>query len=172
MFRLKDGQRGAGHGTHPLGILLLTRSTLALGFRVDTLAGVRIFSHLPATEVCARLERMSAAEPLNKPNLTINRVYTPGWWSNAPGRRKMCPKDSLRVEAYGDRRLNAVGRACECSRSVTAHAGLQPMIGILTRVQHGYSIWAPSSRRGRDVHPNNPVLPMQTLLGWKARWTQ
>ena len=49
------------------------------------------------------------------------------------------PKDSLRIEAYGTiDELNAfVGAACQTIReAVTSCPRLQPMIGILTRVQH------------------------------------
>src|SRR5512132_2520979 len=82
-----------------------------------------------------------ATEPFNNPKLSINRVYTrkgDGGQTRLVGGQNV-PKDSLRIEAYGTiDELNAfIGAACETSReAVTAHPGLEPMIGILTRVQH------------------------------------
>jgi cob(I)alamin adenosyltransferase len=103
-----------------------------------------------------------AAEPFNKPKLSIDRVYTrkgDGGQTRLVGGQNV-PKDSLRIEAYGTiDELNAfIGAACETSReAITAHPGLQPMIGILRRVQHElFNLGSILATRPEDVHPNQP----------------
>ena len=103
-----------------------------------------------------------ATEPFNKPKLSINRVYTrkgDGGETRLVGGQKVS-KDSLRIEAYGtiDELNSFVGAACETTReAVTTHPGLQPMIGILTRVQHElFNLGSILATLPEDVHPNQP----------------
>ncbi|MCI0622358.1 MAG: cob(I)yrinic acid a,c-diamide adenosyltransferase [Acidobacteria bacterium] len=98
----------------------------------------------------------------NKPKLAINRVYTrrgDSGQTRLVGGQKV-PKDSLRIEAYGTTdELNAfVGAACDTAReAVGVHPGLQPMIGILTRVQHElFNLGSILATRPEDVRPNQP----------------
>lgn len=103
-----------------------------------------------------------ATEPFNKPKLSINRVYTrkgDGGQTRLVGGQKV-PKNSLRIEAYGtiDELNSFIGEACETAReAATAHPGLQPMIGILTRVQHElFNLGSILATLPEDVHPNQP----------------
>jgi cob(I)alamin adenosyltransferase len=105
-----------------------------------------------------------ATEPFNKPKLSINRVYTrkgDGGETRLVGGQKV-PKDALRIEAYGtiDELNSFVGAACETAReAITAHPGLQPIIGILTRVQHElFNLGSILATRPEDVHPNQPRI--------------
>ena len=72
------------------------------------------------------------------------------------------PKDARRIEAYGtiDELNSFVGAACETAReAITAHPGLQPIIGILTRVQHElFNLGSTLATRPEDVHPNQPRI--------------
>jgi cob(I)alamin adenosyltransferase len=101
-------------------------------------------------------------EPFNKPNLSINRVYTrkgDGGETRLVGGQKV-PKNSLRIEAYGtiDELNSFVGAACETTReAVTMHPGLQPLISILSRVQHElFNLGSILATLSEDVHPNQP----------------
>ena len=73
---------------------------------------------------------------------------------------KMCPKILFALRRTGTiDELNAfVGGACESAReAVTAHAGLQPLIGILTRLQHElFNLGSILATQPEDVHPNQP----------------
>jgi cob(I)alamin adenosyltransferase len=88
---------------------------------------------------------------------------------------KRCPKDALRIEAYGtiDELNSFVGAACETAReAVTAHPGLQPIIGILTRVQHElFNLGSILATLPEDVHPNQPRITDANIFNWKARLT-
>ncbi|MSO23912.1 MAG: cob(I)yrinic acid a,c-diamide adenosyltransferase [Acidobacteria bacterium] len=103
-----------------------------------------------------------ATEPFNKPKLSINRVYTrkgDGGQTRLVGGQKV-PKNSLRIETYGtiDELNSFIGEACETAReAVMDHPGLQPMIGILTRVQHElFNLGSILATLPEDVHPNQP----------------
>ena len=103
-----------------------------------------------------------ATEPFNKPKLSINRVYTrkgDGGQTRLVGGQKV-PKDSLRIEVYGtiDELNSFIGEACETARdTVTAHPGLQPIIGILTRVQHElFNLGSILATQPEDVQSNQP----------------
>jgi len=119
-----------------------------------------------------------AAEPFNKPNLSISRVYTrngDGGETRLVGGQNV-PKDSLRIETYGTiDELNAfVGGACEsASEAVGAHPGLQPMIDILTRVQHElFNLGSILATRPEDVRPNQPrvtdanIAQLESEIDW------
>lgn len=105
-----------------------------------------------------------ATEPFNKPKLSINRVYTrtgdDGQTRLVGGQR--VSKDALRIEVYGtiDELNSFVGAACETAReAVTTHPALQPMIGILSRVQHElFNLGSILATLPEDVHPNQPRI--------------
>jgi cob(I)alamin adenosyltransferase len=105
-----------------------------------------------------------ATEPFNKPKLSINRVYTrtgdDGQTRLVGGQR--VSKDVLRIEVYGtiDELNSFVGAACETAReAVTTHPALQPMIGILSRVQHElFNLGSILATLPEDVHPNQPRI--------------
>src|SRR5688572_369967 len=125
--------------------------------------GVRIRAACLRSGTCHPIgDDVMAPEQFNKPNLSISRVYTrkgDGGETRLVGGQKV-PKNSLRIEAYGTLdELNAfVGAACETTReAVTAHPGLQPMIGILTRVQHElFNLGSILATLPEDIHPNQP----------------
>jgi cob(I)alamin adenosyltransferase len=105
-----------------------------------------------------------ATEPFNKPKLSINRVYTrkgDDGQTRLVGGQKVF-KDALRIEAYGtiDELNSFVGAACETARdAVTTHPALQPMIGILSRVQHElFNLGSILATLPEDVHPNQPRI--------------
>jgi len=100
-----------------------------------------------------------AADPFNKPKLSINRVYTrqgDGGQTHLVGGQKV-PKDSLRIEVYGtiDELNSFVGEACEAARdAATDHPRLQPIISILIRVQHElFNLGSILATLPEDVHP-------------------
>jgi len=103
-----------------------------------------------------------ATEQFNKPKLSINRVYTrkgDGGETRLVGGQRV-PKNSLRIEAYGTiDELNAfVGAACETTREAMAtYPRLQPMIGILTRVQHElFNLGSILATLPEDIHSKQP----------------
>lgn len=100
----------------------------------------------------------------NKPKVTISRVYTrrgDAGQTRLVGGQKVS-KHCLRIEAYGTTdELNAfVGTACQMAReAVDVHPGLQPLIGILTRVQHElFNLGSILATLPEDVHPNQPRI--------------
>src|SRR5262245_3755108 len=103
-------------------------------------------------------------EPFNQPKLSINRVYTrpgDGGQTRLVGGQKVS-KDSVRIQAYGtiDELNSFVGQARETAReALAAHSGLQPVIGILTRVQHElFNLGSILATLPEDVHPNQPCI--------------
>ena len=103
-----------------------------------------------------------ATERFKTPKLSINRVYTrkgdAGQTRLVGG--QIVPKDSLRIEVYGtiDELNSFIGQACETTRqALAAHPQLQPMIGILSRVQHElFNLGSILATRPEDVHPDQP----------------
>jgi cob(I)alamin adenosyltransferase len=111
-----------------------------------------------------------ATDPFNKPKLSINRVYTrkgDDGQTRLVGGQKVS-KDAPRIEAYGtiDELNSFVGAACETAReAVTAHPGLQPIIGTLTRVQHElFNLGSILATMPEDVHPNQPRVTDASIL--------
>ncbi|MBM3804561.1 MAG: cob(I)yrinic acid a,c-diamide adenosyltransferase [Acidimicrobiia bacterium] len=105
-----------------------------------------------------------ATDRFSKPKVSINRVYTrkgDGGLTRLVGGQKV-PKDTLRIEAYGTvDELNAfVGAACQTAReSVIVHPGLQPIVGILSRVQHElFNLGSILATLPEDVHPSQPQI--------------
>jgi cob(I)alamin adenosyltransferase len=99
-------------------------------------------------------------EPFDTPRLAINRVYTRrgdrGETGLVGGQR--VPKDSLRIEAYGTvDELNAfIGAARESAEESIRGgcAALQPLAGILLRVQHElFNLGSILATLPEDVHP-------------------
>ncbi len=101
---------------------------------------------------------MSAPEPFNEPNLTLNRIYTKGGdkglTSLVGGQR--VPKDAIRIDTYGTvDELNAfVGMAhFSCKDDVR----LARLAQILGRVQHElFNLGSILATLPADVHPKQP----------------
>ena len=101
---------------------------------------------------------MSATEPFNEPNLTLNRIYTKGGdkglTSLVGGQR--VPKDAIRIDAYGTvDELNAfVGMA---HLSCEDDARLARLTQILGRIQHElFNLGSILATLPADVHPKQP----------------
>jgi cob(I)alamin adenosyltransferase len=100
------------------------------------------------------------SEPYDNPRLAINRVYTRRGDRGETGLEggQRVPKDSLRIEAYGTvDELNAFIGAARASVEEAIREGcaaLQPLAGILLRVQHElFNLGSILATLPEDVHP-------------------
>jgi cob(I)alamin adenosyltransferase len=99
-------------------------------------------------------------KPFHDPHVALNRIYTrrgdAGETALVGGQR--VGKDSLRIECYGtvDELNSFVGMARVSARE---YAQLDPLPGILRRVQHElFNLCSMLATRPADMHPNQPRI--------------